>query len=229
MADGTELDERPEAPLSLLAELAPALLAIAALWGVSLWAWHRLPDVVPTHWGFSGQPDAWGSRNTMTFGLPGVFTGIVALAVLLSRPALDFRFAAGMDPRMRRLVLCLAAALFMALHGVVLLSVLNDRQSLVSARLWLPLGAFFILLGNYLPRLEPNQWVGIRIPPTLEDRRVWKSTHRFAAPWFMGAGVVQLLAGFLPPAIGNGVGLTAIAIAALIPIIHAYRLRARLS
>ncbi len=231
MVDGSEIGEREEseAPLSLLAEVAPAVVALAALWAVSLWAWPKLPDQVPTHWGISGQPDAWGSRAGVAFGVPALFTGIVGLVVLLSRPALDFRFAGRMDPRVRRLVICLTALLFVSMHGLVLVSVLRGELVFTSARLWIPLGLFFILLGNYLPRLEPNQWVGIRIPPTLEDRRVWKSTHRFAAPFFMGAGFIQLLVGLLPPAPGNWIGMGVIAIACGLPIIHAYRFRHRLS
>lgn len=231
MADGLEEDAREdhEAPLSFMAEIAPALMGILALWAVSLWAWPHLPDRVPTHWGLSGQPDAWGPKSAMVFGIPGFLTGLVALIVLLSRPALDFRFAARMDPRVRRLVLSLTTLLFVAIHGFVLFSLLYGNQARTSSLLWIPIGLFFLLLGNYLPRLEPNQWVGIRIPPTLEDRRVWKSTHRFAAPLFMGAGLVQLLAALLPPAAGNWLGMGAIAIAALPPIFHAYRLRNRLS
>ena len=42
----------------------PALLALAVTIGISIVAWGALPEVVPTHWGLSGRPDAWGSRAT---------------------------------------------------------------------------------------------------------------------------------------------------------------------
>jgi uncharacterized membrane protein len=231
MADGPER-ETPEGtpePLSFLAEIAPALLAVAALWAVSLWAWPKLPDRVPTHWGISGKPDAWGPRSAMVFTLPGILTGLVAIVILVSRPAFDFKTARGMDPKVRRWILGLTSFLFVGLHGLMLLHLMGGTPEASPAFIWGVVGAFMLALGNQFPRLEPNQWAGIRIPPTLEDRRVWKSTHRFAAPWFMGAGLIMILAAFLPEPVGQGVGLTALIGAILPPIVHAYRLRSRLS
>ncbi|HJV23088.1 MAG TPA: DUF1648 domain-containing protein [Holophagaceae bacterium] len=231
MADGPEREspEAPQEPLSFFAEIAPALLAVVALWAVSLWAWPRLPERVPTHWGISGKPDAWGPKSAMVFTLPGVLTGLVALVILVSRPALDFKSAKGMDPRVRRMILGLTSLLFVVLHGMMLFHLMSGTPEASPAFIWVVVGLFLVALGNQFPRLEPNQWAGIRIPPTLEDRRVWKSTHRFAAPFFMGAGMIMVLAAFLPEAIGQWVALTVLLGAIVPPIVHAYRLRSRLS
>lgn len=44
----------------------------------AIWAWPRLPDRVPLHFGLDGLPDAWGARSFWAwFGLP-------ALAVVMS-------------------------------------------------------------------------------------------------------------------------------------------------
>ncbi len=231
MAHGPESDppEEPQAPLSFLAEIAPALIAVVALWAVSLWAWPRLPERVPTHWGISGKVDAWGPKSALVFTLPGVLTGLVTLVILLSRPALDFKSAKGMDPRVRRTILGLTSLFFVVLHGLMLLHLLGGTPEAEPAFIWVAVGAFMLALGNQFPRLEPNQWAGIRIPPTLEDRRVWKSTHRYAAPWFMGAGLLLILAGFLPQSFGQWLALIVLIGAIIPPIVHAYRLRRRLS
>ena len=53
------------------------LVEIAALVGVLLTvvvivqSWPTLPDTIPTHFGVSGQPDAWGSRVSLWL-LPGI-------------------------------------------------------------------------------------------------------------------------------------------------------------
>ena len=72
-------------------------------------------------------------------------------------------------------------------------------------------------------------WTGIRIPPTLENREVWKQTHRFGGKVFVIGGTLLLPMAFLPepyPMISLVAGLVLLS---LIPIVYAYRLRAALS
>ena len=47
----------------------------------------------------------------------------------------------------------------------------------------------FVGLGNYLPRIRSNWWIGIRTPWTLESEAVWRETHRLAGWTFVGAGL----------------------------------------
>ena len=54
--------------------LAAALLAGAAV------SWPALPDVIPTHFGLTGEPDAWGEKSlAFWFGLPLMALALVAL------------------------------------------------------------------------------------------------------------------------------------------------------
>jgi hypothetical protein len=55
-----------------------ALVAVVAIWCVAVRAYPRLPLRVPTHFGFSGRPDAWGRKETI-FLLPAVSLGIYLL------------------------------------------------------------------------------------------------------------------------------------------------------
>ena len=54
-----------------------ALVAVVAIWIVALRAYPRLPLRIPTHFGFSGRPDAWGKKE-MIFLLP-----VISLATYL--------------------------------------------------------------------------------------------------------------------------------------------------
>lgn len=49
------------------------------------------------------------------------------------------------------------------------------------------LGLFFIIFGNYLPKVSPNHVVGIRLPWTLNNTENWRKTHRFAGWIFLSA------------------------------------------
>src|SRR5690606_34359626 len=64
-------------------------------------------------------------------------------------------------------------------------------------------------LGNYLPRLRSNWWMGIRTPWTLESESVWRSTHRVAGFMFVAAGVLVMATVFLPPTVAISVTITA--------------------
>jgi uncharacterized membrane protein len=64
------------------------ILALIATAGVLLlllavpFAWQQLPERIPTHFGFSGEPDAWGGKGTL------VILPIVGLTLYVSMMAL---------------------------------------------------------------------------------------------------------------------------------------------
>jgi uncharacterized membrane protein len=56
------------------------ILLLLALVGFALWAWPRLPDRIPTHFGVGGEPDRWADRSWASwFGVPGVAVGLTLL------------------------------------------------------------------------------------------------------------------------------------------------------
>ena len=53
------------------------LLLLAALWAASIVAWPRVPDRIPIHFDFAGNPDAWAPRTLLSwFMLPLITTGL---------------------------------------------------------------------------------------------------------------------------------------------------------
>lgn len=71
-------------------------------------------------------------------------------------------------------------------------------------------------------------WVGIRIPPTLENREIWKRTHRLTGRWLVVAGLVGLPLCLLPGAFAHALGLVLILIPLGAGMIYAYVLRHRM-
>jgi len=85
------------------------------------------------------------------------------------------------------------------------------------------LGFLFIGLGNYLPTLRPNYFIGIKTPWTLESETVWKATHQLAGKlWFFGGASLTLLVLILPVENSFGVFMTGVAILALVPTVFSY-------
>lgn len=54
------------------------------------------------------------------------------------------------------------------------------------------------ILGNYLPNLRPNYFVGLRTPWTLESPQTWRVTHRLGGKvMFFGSLLLLVLEFFL--------------------------------
>ena len=169
-----------------LLTLVVALLPVA----YQCYVWPALPAEVPTHFGFDGQVNGYTHRDQLwlfTLALP------VGLAVLMAvLPRLDpKRRLDGSTANFQKLRLAVVglisglavASLYAATHsgfapgrGVVVL-----------------VGLGVALMGNYLTTVQPNYFVGIRTPWTLESPLVWARTHRVGGVGFCVAGL--LLAG----------------------------------
>ena len=203
----------------------PAWLILALLWGASFLAFPRLPGRVPVHWNLQGQVDRWGSPWEATVLVPALATGLYLFILAIDWGGLDFRAARAMSVATVRQVRILILLFIGALHAVILGATLKGG-TLREAMLWACIDGFLILLGNLMPRLEPNAWVGIRIPPTLESRDIWKRTHRLAGRVFVIGGLVLLPACLLPEPFAMIVSFVGIAALFLVPTVYAYRLRA---
>jgi uncharacterized membrane protein len=60
--------------------------------------------------------------------------------------------------------------------------------------------AFQLLVGNWLPRVRPNFFVGIRTPWTISSDVVWRRTHRVAGRLLFASGLGSALALAVLPA-----------------------------
>lgn len=114
-----------------------ALVAVAATWIVALRAYPRLPLRIPTHFGFSGRPDAWG-RKGMIFLLP-----VVSLATCL----LQWRVMGLVGREIPRsgftlllALLCLETAVLMLVIERGMVAVALGRAARLGNSIWLYTG-----------------------------------------------------------------------------------------
>jgi uncharacterized membrane protein len=57
----------------------------------------------------------------------------------------------------------------------------------------IPIGILFIPLGNSNKVIQPNYFIGIKTPWTLENKEVWKLTHILAGKlWIIGGLLIVL-------------------------------------
>lgn len=67
-----------------IAHLVNAVAIVAAV-GVAGLLYSKLPDPVPTHWNFQGQPDGFTAKPMGAFLGPAVMTGVWLLSLFTSR------------------------------------------------------------------------------------------------------------------------------------------------
>lgn len=140
---------------------------------------------------------------------------------------IDFKAARAMSPSVARQVRLLVLLLMGILQVTLLRAAMQGHPPSISIVI-LGISLFLILLGNVLPRTEPNAWGGIRIPPTLESREVWKRTHRFYGKWLVLAGLLGIPACMLPEAAATLFILPQVLIPTMGAIVYAYWIRHRM-
>ncbi|MGC9362886.1 MAG: SdpI family protein, partial [Candidatus Syntrophosphaera sp.] len=128
--------------------------------------------------------------------------------------------------------ICLLLVLFSSVFSIYSLSaakwpaVRDLRLNLILVLI----GFLFILLGNLLPRVPKNFFIGIRTPWSLADEVIWEKTHRLGGQLFVLGGLVLLLKGFV--LIGNSAFqiITAVIALALFlyPLLHSFIVYRRL-
>jgi hypothetical protein len=168
------------------------------IWGVIaaplvylLMVWNQLPEIVPTHFGISGKPDAYGSKWTLSI-LSAVSIGMYFL--LRYVPQLDPRLnQAKLSEHYPKLVLLILTFLG-AIHVLIIRSAITQVAGEVFNNIvFVGLFLLFAGVGNYLNNIKSNYFVGIRTPWTLESETVWRKTHQMGAKLYFAIGIIGAL------------------------------------
>ena len=171
---------KKELPLILLSVLPTAFL---------MFIWKSLPAKVPMHWDINGEINRYGEKMELLIigALPIVMYALFFFIPLID-PKKRFQNMGNKYYNIR-----LITGLFLAvLFSFILYSV--KEQSLVNPNyLFVIIGAFFVLLGNYFKTIKPNYFVGIRTPWTLENEEIWKSTHNLGGKLWVAGGIMIII------------------------------------
>lgn len=152
--------------------------------------------VLPVHWGADGRADGFAPRNLALLWPVGITVVTWGVFVLIRRLA-----SAKTVESSRHLsgaVLTGLLALFAAIAVVIVLIGTGVEVSMVRA-IGFAVAGLLLLMGNALPKSQPNSVAGIRIRTTLGDPANWQATHRFTGWLCIAGGVVLLVAAAVAP------------------------------
>lgn len=198
----------------------PTLTVVLAMWALAAWAWPRVPDQMPVHFNLAGVADRAGSRAEGLLLLPSAVS--VLYALLLIWPRVDPRRGTfALFARPFALVRLTVFALFLLVYGS-LVAIALGRPVKVDSIISVAGAIAIVLLGNYLPKIQPNWIIGVRTPWTLSSDLAWRRTHRLAGPLFVVTGLVSLVAALFRPAVAAYLMLSLIVVTAVISATYSY-------
>lgn len=204
--------------------MAASIAVVIALIGVAAWVGAMLPGDValPIHWDLRGEPDRFSDKWTALL-MPALIAGGVSLLFFLL-PELESRESGLQRSRGLYLwgwasILLMTAMIELAVISVALKWTVHGTSFVVAG-----LGIMFVMIGNQLGKSRSMYLIGFRTPWTLASEEVWVKTHRLAGKLMFAAGLVLLLAAFLP--LPSGVVATvlgvSIGVAVVVPFVYSY-------
>jgi uncharacterized membrane protein len=174
------------------------LVILAVPFCAAVLLWDRLPGWVPTHWNARGEVDGMTRKAFGTLLVPVINVAMGLLIALL--PLIDPKLRK-LDPEMRASlwrtvrIMRLVFTGFLSFVSLAMLAAalkLFKDGATFSYAINIGMAVLFILLGNFMTKLRPNYFIGIRTPWTLESKEVWAKTHRVGGRLMMIMGFVML-------------------------------------
>lgn len=160
---------------------------------VNLLFYKKMPETLPTHWGFNNKIDGYSSK----------FTTLITTPLLLIFLNIFSCFMLDNDPKNKdknNFVITIGKAtipLVMLITFVISVFYGLGKKINVMVIISIFVGFLLILIGNYLPKTKRNYTVGIKLPWTLNSDENWNKTHRLAGYFFILGGIFFLLTPFI--------------------------------
>ena len=188
------------------------VILVVAIVGIMI-----MPDTIPTHFGPSGEPDAWGTEYSIL-----MYPAVVILITVLAIPLMK------VDPKLENYErfekyyynFFFAFSLFFLVVEVANIAIALGAAINVGSVICFAMGVFMFFIGNLMPKIKQNFSFGIKAPWTLADEEVWFKTHRLGGKVFVLGGLLMMIGAFIPGAGKIWLLLAAIIVMAIIPLAY---------
>ena len=203
-------------------------ILLAAFAIVTILGFFLIPaDVIlPVHWGPGGVADGFMERD-------GALLMIATIVVVL---LIAFTLAASFLPKKQtepgrhvvRVLVPAMLALFLSIQTGTVLIGMGQEVDMVRI-ITLAISLLLVVLGNVMPKTQPNAYAGLRLPWTIADAANWQATHRLTGLLTLLAGLALAVVAVLgaSPLILIIALLTAVFVPLLVGSAFSYRLSKR--
>ena len=189
-----------------------ALAVILAIVGILI-----MPDTIPTHFGPSGEPDAWGSKFTVL-----LYPAILVLVTVLAVPMIK------LDPKQDNYErfskyyynFFLGFALFFLAMEAANIAIAMGAAINVGSIICFVTGVLMFFVGNMMPKIKQNFFFGIKTPWALTDEENWFKTHRLGGKTFAAGGIAIMIAAFIPGESKIWILLAVVLVMVFVPFVY---------
>ena len=208
---------------SHLVQVLSVIFLVCAPFVYFAFIWNDLPERVPTHFGINGEPDAFGSKKSAL--IPIVVLMTVGLGIYFLIKNID-----KIDPKRAKQASKdtfdkIAMLLLIFMSGLSLYIVHSTLYGKTGSFMFVLMGLFFAAMGNLMHSIQPNYFVGMRLPWTLENEDNWRKTHQLAGKlWFGGGLLIATSSLFIPERFAVFFLLGIVFLMCLIPAVFSYRM-----
>lgn len=152
-----------------------------------------LPEKLPVHFDSLGQVDNYAGKWSI-FLAPIIILLIIFMAEILRN--LDPKSKSYQQFESYYYDIHFAVSLLMLFIEFYIIAFVSGIELSINRLIYPAVALLFIFLGNLLPKVKHNYFVGIRTSWTIASEKVWYLTHRFAGKVFVIGGITILLLNF---------------------------------
>ena len=154
--------------------------------------YHRLPERIVTNWNIRMEESQTMPKACVVFVIPLVCAAVGLICCMYAEKLAEKQKAGKLVPVLQILLpvsLCIG-------QGTILLYALGKLED-IRFQLCLFISVILIPIGNYMPKIRRNWFLGIRTPHIVKNEDVWYKTHRLAGVMCTLCGIIGLITTFL--------------------------------
>lgn len=196
--------------------ISSVIILLPILFGIIMW--NDLPDIITTHWGADGNADGFSGKAFAVFGLPVILLALHFVCLLFT---LMDKKQKEQNPKALGMIFWIIPMISLFASGITYRAAFGKEFAM---ELFMPalLGAMFIFMGNYLPKVKQNRTLGIKISWTLHNEENWNKTHRLGGKVWVVGGLIILFSVFLPLRAMVWILVCVMVAMMVIPVVYSY-------
>ncbi|MCX6773660.1 MAG: DUF1648 domain-containing protein [Candidatus Micrarchaeota archaeon] len=156
-----------------------------------------LPSIMATHWDAGGNPNGYMPKEIGAFLIPVLLSFLFLLLAFL--PRFDRKLQDSKETQKYYYEFVIVIFLFLVyVHSLSLAWNALPFSFDLSQFMVLGFAALLYFMGYAIGHAKQNFTMGIRIPPTLSDEKIWEKTHRLGSSLFKASAIISLAGMLLP-------------------------------
>lgn len=153
-----------------------------------------LPLQIPIHFDYAWNPDGYAQKNMIFLlaGLPFLLLWLVPILLKIGPNHRSYK----KNQKPYDIILLFTILLLIGMNWITISVALGMK---LNGKLMIPLllGSILICLGNYMPKVKRNFFMGVKTPWALSNDMVWRKTNRFGGYVFIITGFLFLCSAFI--------------------------------